>query len=322
LRPGTHIALTLGRRPNRRVARPLEALSMRARFDLDLTLSRAGDGRALALVERPIAVDRTPLRVQGLVGSGLYRSVRAAGVPADAAGEYVKAIAGRLSIGRDIAAADRFDAVLEQERAATGEVRLGRLLLAAVDREAGRTQLVRWPGGDRDDWFDPRGQGARHEGMAMPVEGHVTSGFGPRFHPLLGFTRMHKGIDIGAPIGTPVVAAAAGTVRSAGWSGGYGRFVRLDHPGSLATGYGHLSGMAVHAGEAVRAGQVIGYVGSSGLSTGPHLHWEVWRNGTAIDPLRLSFSTTAQLEGEALARFRATVETLVAVRPGDAPHGR
>ncbi|WP_375380589.1 M23 family metallopeptidase [uncultured Sphingomonas sp.] len=318
LRPGTHIALTLGRRPSRRVARPLEALAMRARFDLDVTVSRVGSrARAgLAMIERPIAVDHRPLRLQGLVGSSLYRSVRAAGVPADAVADYMKAAAGRLSIGRDIAAADRFDVVLEQDRAATGEVRIGRLLLAAVDREAGRTQLVRWSDGGREDWFDPQGQGARAEGMGMPVEGHITSGFGPRFHPILGFTRMHKGIDIGAPIGTPVMAAAAGIVRSAGWSGGYGRFIRLDHAGTLATGYGHLSRLAVRAGQAVSAGQVIGYVGSSGMSTGPHLHWEVWRDGVAIDPKRVSFARVARLSGDALARFHDTVAALVAVRPG------
>ncbi|MGI4731889.1 MAG: M23 family metallopeptidase [Janthinobacterium lividum] len=314
LRPGTHIALTLGRRPNRHVARPLEALAMRARFDLDVGLARAGTG--LAMTQRAIAIDRTPLRLQGLVGSNLYRSVRAAGVPADAVAEYMKAIAGRLRIGRDVAAADRYDLVLEHERAATGEARVGRLLMAAVDRDAGRTQLVRWSDGGREDWFDQQGQGARSDGVAMPVAGHVTSGFGPRFHPILGFTRMHKGLDIGAPVGTPVVAAAAGTVRSAGWSGGYGRFIRLDHPGSLATGYGHLSRLAVHSGEVVSAGQVIGYVGSSGLSTGPHLHWEVWRDGTAIDPRRVSFAGAARLSGATLARFRALVTTLAALRPG------
>ncbi len=314
LRPGTHIALTLGRRPDRRVARPLEALAMRARFDLDVTVSRAGAG--LAMIERPIAIDHMPLRLQGLVGSSLYRSVRAAGVPADAVADYMKVVAGRLSIGRDIAAADRFDVVLEQDRAATGEVRIGRLLMAAVDRAAGRTQLVRWSEDGREDWFDLQGQGARAEGMAMPVAGRITSGFGPRFHPILGFTRMHKGIDIGAPIGTPVMAAASGTVRSAGWSGGYGRFIRLDHSGTLATGYGHLSRLAVRAGQAVSAGQVIGYVGSSGMSTGPHLHWEVWRDGAAIDPRRVSFASVSRLSGAALARFRDTVAALVAVRPG------
>lgn len=121
-------------------------------------------------------------------------------------------------------------------------------------------------------------------GFARPAHGPVTSGFGWRFHPILGTSRMHTGIDIGAAPGSPVYAAGAGEVLSAGWRGGYGRCIILLHGGEVATLYGHLSAIRVQAGQSVARGQVIGAVGSTGLSTGPHLHFEVRRNGVPVNP--------------------------------------
>lgn len=313
---GTRLGLTLGRRPSRTVARPLETLNFRARFDLALTLARAGD--TLTLTRTPIAVDATPLRVQGLVGASLYRSARAAGVPARAVEAYIKAMATRISIGRDVTAADSFDMVIEQERAATGERRLGNLLFAGLEQGRKPIRLVRWTGnGERAPaWFDAAGQSEKRGVMGMPVAGRVTSNFGMRLHPLLGFMRMHKGIDFGAPYGAPVFAAIDGVVRSAGRNAGYGNFVKLAHANGLASGYGHLSRIAVSPGARVRQGQVIGYIGSTGMSTGPHLHWEVWRNGQSINPRAISFSSVARLSGGNLAAFKRRVASLLTVRPG------
>lgn len=312
--PGTRIALTLGRRPNKMVARPLEKLDMRARFDLAVSLTRAGVG--LVLTRHPIAIDSTPLRIQGLVGSSLYRSARAAGVPAKIVESYIRALATKLSIGRDVTAADRFDMVIARERAATGETRLGDLQLAAIDQGRRTLQLVRWAGDGGDEWWDANGQNERRGFMGMPVQGHVTSTFGWRMHPILHFERLHKGLDIGAPWGSPIYAVLDGVVQAAGRAGGYGNFLKLQHGGGLASGYGHMSRFAVHAGEHVRQGQVIGYVGSTGLSTGPHLHWEVWRNGQAINPQSISFTSIARLSGDELRKFKHKVQELLAVRAG------
>ena len=312
--PGTRVALTLGRRPSKLVPRPLDALQIRARFDLALTLARGAGG--LAMTRKPIAVDHTPWRLQGLVGSSLYRSLRAAGAPARAAEGFIKALATRLSVGRDINAADSYDLVVERARAATGETRLGDLVFAALDQGSKRTRLVRWTQNGREEWFDADGQTERRGEMGMPVAGHITSSYGLRFHPILGFSRMHKGIDIGAPRGSPVHAVVDGRVASAGWNGGYGNFIKLSHSPSLMTGYGHLSRIAVRPGQVVRRGEVIGFVGSTGISTGPHLHWEVWKNGVAVNPQAVSFDSIAQLSGEALRRFKARVASLMAVTPG------
>ena len=324
LTTGTRIALTLGRRPDKRVARPLEKLSLRARFDLALTLGRTAQG--LAMTRRPIAIDNTPLRLQGLVGSSLYRSARAAGAPARAVEAFIKAIATRMSVGRDIDAADRFDLVIARARAATGETQIGDLMFAGIDQGSKKVQLVRWSdNGDNDtvdgqggkaSWFDATGTGERRGFMGMPVAGHITSTFGWRMHPILGFMKLHKGVDIGAAYGSPIYAVTDGTVSFAGRAGGYGNFVKLAHAGGLETGYGHMSRIAVSRGTHVARGQVIGYVGSTGMSTGPHLHWEVWRGGVSVDPRRLSFDSVAQLTGAQLRAFRAHVAGLLAVKPG------
>lgn len=313
LAPGTRVDLTLGRRADRREARPLDRLAFRARFDLNLLVTRAGD--ALALVRQPIAIDHTPLRIRGTVGASLYRSARAAGVPAKVVEAYIRALATRLSVGRDIVASDTFDIVAERERAATGEQRIGALQYAGLDRAAGSIRLVHWQGDGVDGWLGPDGTYERQGFFGMPVDGHVTSSFGMRMHPLLGYFRMHKGLDIGAPYGSPIYAAIDGTVRFAGWSGGYGRFVKLAHAGGIESGYGHMSRIVVAPGMRVARGQVIGYVGSTGMSTGPHLHWEVWRGGQPVNPRSVSMSRLVALPGAAMRAFRAKLAGLLAVTP-------
>lgn len=313
LNPGTQIDLTLGRRPNKTVPRPLEAMRFRARFDLNIAVSRVGG--ALVVTPQPIAIDNTPLRIRGLVGQSLYRSARAAGAPAKAVEAYIRALASRISIGSDVAPTNIFDIAIAQQRAATGEVRLGNILYAGLDRDDRSLRLFRWDEGDQTGWFDMNGVGERKGGMAMPVDGRLTSGYGMRWHPVYGNQRFHKGIDIGAPYGTPIRAAIDGLVTFAGRSGGYGNFVKLAHSNGLATGYGHMSRIAVAPGTHVAQGQIIGYVGSTGLSTGPHLHYEVWRNGASINPRSIAFASVQRLGGNVLRSFRARVASLLAVKP-------
>jgi murein DD-endopeptidase MepM/ murein hydrolase activator NlpD len=312
LRPGTRLDLKLGRRENKTAARPLESLAFRARFDLALSVARHHG--QLELSRHPIAIDRTPLRIRGVVGSSLYRSARAAGAPAKAVEAFIKAIATKLSVG-SIGAGNNYDIIVEQARAATGEVQLGQLLFAGLERGGQKVQLVNWTSDGKNQWFEASGVGERRGVMAMPVMGRLASGYGLRRHPILGYMRMHKGLDIAAPYGTPIRAAIDGVVASAGRNGGYGNFVKLSHPNGLATGYGHMSRFAVRPGTRVSQGQVIGYVGSTGMSTGPHLHWEVWRNGGAINPRSISFTQVAQLTGQALTNFKARVSALMSVRP-------
>jgi murein DD-endopeptidase MepM/ murein hydrolase activator NlpD len=146
----------------------------------------------------------------------------------------------------------------------------------------------------------------------------MTSGFGMRRHPILGYTRMHAGIDFGAAYGSPIFAVADGVVGFAGRHGGHGNYVRLEHAGGLGTGYAHMSRIAVAPGVRVHAGQVIGYVGSTGLSTGPHLHFEAYRGAQTINPAGITVTARPQIDGSQRDAFQARLKSLLAVQPGAA----
>jgi murein DD-endopeptidase MepM/ murein hydrolase activator NlpD len=315
---GTRIAYVLGRRSDKSQPRPLENLAFRARFDLNLEIARAGG--QLALKELPIAIDSTPLRVRGSVGGSLYRSARAAGVPAKLVEQYIKTMATRVGVSR--LGSGEFELIAERQSAATGEVKYGNLLYGGLYQGKSKTQLVRWEQAGKTQWLDGTGRGEQRGSASMPVFGRLTSSYGMRRHPVLGYARMHKGLDLAAPQGTPIRAAMDGVVASAGRAGGYGNFVKLMHSAGLATGYGHMSRIAVRAGARVSRGQVIGYVGSTGISTGPHLHYEVWRNGVAINPGRVSFSSVQQLAGADLREFKARLNRLLSVPVGGGGRGK
>ncbi len=312
---GTQVDITLGRRLAVGQPRPVDALSFRARFDLQLAVERRGD--QLYLDPRPIMVDATPLRIRGTVGDSLYRSARAAGAPARSVQQFLRVIGNEMSLESDISANDEFDLIVDYKRAATGEIETGELLYAAIIRDGEpRRRMMRW--GPEGRYYEASGVGEQREGLMRPVPGPVTSRYGMRRHPILGYRRMHSGLDFRAAHGTPIYAATDGRVTMAGRNGAYGNYVKLQHGGNLATGYAHMSRIAVRNGQQVSRGQVIGYVGSTGLSTGPHLHYEMYRGGQKIDPSSVSFVTRAQLTGSELEDFRAQLGVLQRVEPGAA----
>ncbi|WP_298172454.1 M23 family metallopeptidase [Novosphingobium sp.] len=315
--PGTRFSITLGARGNASDPRPLMAIGFRPRFDLAISINRQGGG--LALSRKPITVDVTPLRVQGLVGTSLYRSARAAGAPPSAVQDYLRAIDQAIPF-EEIAPTDTFDLVVAYKHTADGEGEAGNLLYAGVVRTGQpRAQLLRWGAdGSFTSLADLAGGGQTDGGLfGAPVSGHVTSGYGMRRHPILGYVRMHAGVDFAASWGSPIYAVTDGRVAYAGWHGGHGNYVRLDHGGGIATGYGHMSRIAVAPGMAVRRGQIIGYVGSTGLSTGAHLHYEVYRGGQTVDPFSVRMvQRTQAVDPRQVAAFKARLQALLSVRPG------
>ena len=221
-------------------------------------------------------------RFRAAVGVDLSEALQRAGVPDVAARDYVAQMLRVENFASEVSVDDRFDLVVID---APGEPAV--LAYAGMDRvRRGDLQFLKY--GDeqgRVEWVDARAPERRGEsGFQLPAGGRVTSGYGTRMHPLLGSARFHRGIDLAAAMGSPIRAAADGKVVRAGWRGGYGRQVALAHGGGLDTSYSHLSRILARPGEAVRRGQVIGLAGSSGLSTGPHLHFEAARNGRPIDP--------------------------------------
>lgn len=292
--------LVLGRRETKSVPRPLDQLAMRAAFDLKVELRRV-DG-TLTLKRIPIAIDSTPLRVEGAAGGSLNRALRSAGVPAATAAEFVKQMRHVVDFQRGLGKSDRFDVIVEQDRAETGEVRHGKLLFGALTRKNKTPVEI---GLFKGEYYQASGEGVKRGLMKTPVDGaRMTSGFGMRLHPLLGFSRMHQGVDFGAVSGTPIMAAGGGTISFAGRHGGHGNYVMIRHNKELVTAYAHMSRIAVKAGQTVRQGQVIGAVGSTGMSTGPHLHYEVWLRGRPANPVSLRFIGGAELSGRDLNEFQ------------------
>jgi murein DD-endopeptidase MepM/ murein hydrolase activator NlpD len=199
LSSGTQVDITLGRRAAPDQPRPLESLSFRARFDLALAVER-GDGGGLALTRTPIRVDETPLRIRGTVGSSLYRSARAAGAPASAVQSYLRALGQQVDLDEGLLPTDTFDIIVQHRRAATGEREAGQLIYAGIDRnERPRVQLMRWG----SEFYEASGVGEQKSGLVAPVPGRVSSHFGSRRHPILGYVRMHAGLDFKASYGTP-----------------------------------------------------------------------------------------------------------------------
>ena len=318
--PGTRFAIRLGARSSPAEARPLEQLTFRPRFDLALDVKR--NGGELALATNAIAVDSAPMRVRGIVGGSLYRSARAAGAPASAVQAYLRAIDQHMAF-EEIAPGDEFDLVFANRRASSGESQAGDLVYASVVRGGKPVlQLLRW--GNDGEFYSPQGmaQGSQETtsgAFGAPVNGSITSGYGARRHPILGYMRMHAGVDFGAGWGAPIYAATDGRVSYAGWHGGHGNYVRLEHGGGIGTGYGHMSRIAVSSGTSVRRGQVIGYVGSTGLSTGPHLHYEMYRNGQTVNPLSIgSITRRASIDPAQLAAFRSKLSQITAIKANSA----
>ena len=308
--PGTAVEVTLGRREAGR--RSVDLIAFRAEIDLRILIGRSSG--ALALRKIALQVDEKPLRLRGAAGDGLYWALRNAGASAATATDYLKALAEEIDVG-EIGAQDRFDLVFANRKTTDGQGKAGMLLYAAIDRAAASDlQLVRWTAGGKAVWVNAATIGERREGddaMAWPVDAPITSRFGLRVHPILRFARMHRGMDFGARWGSPIHAAADGQVTRAGWAGGYGRQVRLAHGDGMATSYSHMSSLAVEPGAYVRRGQLIGYVGSSGLSTGPHLHYEVYRGGVAVDPLSVRFVTSRPIDPATVAAIKARVKQLL-----------
>ena len=281
----------------------LIGLSLRTGPASAITLSRSFDG-ALRLRELDEKIRDETAVESGAIEGSLYESAEHIGATPAITAEVVKLFAHKLDFQRDIQPGDAFKLVFDRKVTEAGRtVEAGALQYA----ELHGVKFYRFQRGDDVEYFDEFGKNIKGFLLRTPVDGaHITSLFGMRKHPVLGYTRAHQGIDFGAGTGTPILAAGDGVVLQASPWGGYGNWLRIRHSAGWDTGYGHISRYAkgIRPGVHVRQGQVVAYVGSTGLATGPHLHYEIWRNGQRVNPIGAKVPQGTELAGGELARFR------------------
>lgn len=283
-----------------------------------VTVARTYDGRFQAF-ETATPLQSEVAHVAGAIEGSLYASALARGATDREVADMAEVFGYDVDFQRDIRAGDVFEMVFDREHDELGRtVRTGELMFVALVTRGGPKAFYRFqaPGDAKPEWYDAEGKTARKFLMRTPINGaRLSSGFGMRRHPILGYSKLHRGTDFAAPTGTPIFAAGDGVIVQAGTNGGYGRYIRIKHDSAYQTAYAHMSRFAkgMRAGVRVAQGQVIGYVGSTGRSTGPHLHYEVHLRGQQINPMSLRVPTGRRLEGSALAAFqgeRARIDAL------------
>jgi len=320
---GEAIALVIQTLADQPDAPRVLSLSVRPQPEREFLVTRKDDG-SYSGEEKSYKVTPRIVRVEAEIAGSLQQSGVSGGAPVAAMNEFIKALSYDVDFQRELKAGQHFTVLLEQLVTSDGKVTHPGRLLAGELRLLKRTvTVIRFrPQGGAEQFYNPQGESLIRSFLRTPMDAsHITSRFGMREHPILGFSAMHTGVDFGAPMGTPILAAGAGKVLMAGPNAGYGIFVKLQHTAQIGTGYGHMSrlGPGIKPGAVVRQGQVIGFVGSTGMSTGPHLHYEFYRDGHPVNPLAQKFALRAALSGKDLAQFQAQSRTYL-VQLKSAPH--
>lgn len=303
LRPGTQLSFNLPADGSVRAMR-LEAGA--GVGDTPIELEFAAD----AVRERAVPVEVTTRTVvlTGEVGDSLFASARALGLGSTQLNQLTdEMFKYDIDFDSDLDEHDRFSVVVDQTWKNGQLVNTGPVLAAAFTVDGRIKSAFRFLRDGRPEYFTPDGRSLKRPFIRMPIPyARISSGFGMRRHPILGRMRGHMGIDYAAGTGTPIMAAGNARVAFVGRKGGYGNAVILDHGGGRTTLYGHMSRFAnIRIGQSVAQGAVIGYVGSTGLATGPHLHYEFRLNGVHVNPLKMTLPPPAPLSGAALVAFRA-----------------
>ena len=237
----------------------------------------------------------------------IYETALRNAIPRPVIDDLIRIYSYDVDFQRRAQAGDSFEVLYAGEDEAAGEGR-GDVVFAALTVDGETKKYYRFQTGDDGivDYYDETGKSAKKFLVRKPVaSGIMRSGFGGRRHPILGYIKMHTGVDWSAPRGTPIYASGNGTIEKAGWESGYGKYVRIRHTNGYETAYGHMSAFArgIEPGKKVRQGQTIGFVGSTGLSTGPHLHYEIMVNARFVDPMRIRLPRGRVLDGPSLAAF-------------------
>lgn len=253
----------------------------------------------------------------GSIESSLYQSAVDAGLPEGLIPAFVNLFSWDVDFTREIRKGDTFKITYTQKRDRDGTLRdTGPIVAAAITARGKPLDAYRFYTGSKYDYFNSKGEGLRKSLLRTPLDViRITSHYNlKRKHPVLGYTRAHRGTDFGGPVGTPVKASGDGVVERASWYGSFGNYVRINHGNGYKTAYAHLNGYArgIRAGKRVKQGQIIAYLGNTGRSTGPHLHYEVHKNGKQVNPMKVVLPKT-KLPRKKLAALKSQVSEMVAL---------
>lgn len=284
---------------------------------VQVTRRQDGDKAQFAASEIKAQLFRAAARAGGAIENSLYETGVKSGIPASVLGELVTAYSYDVDFQRDIHSGDRIDVLFERMQTRDGTVaENGNVLYAELNLAGKPMRIYRYADkAGHADYYNEKGESIRKALLRTPINGaKITSSFGMRNHPILGYSKMHRGVDFGAPTGTPIYAAGDGVISFAGKKGGYGNYLSIRHDKKYGSAYAHIhrfaKGMA--PGTKVKQGQIIAYVGSTGASTGPHLHYEILVNNTQVNPAGVKFKTGNVLSGKDLAAFRKNVSQIQA----------
>jgi murein DD-endopeptidase MepM/ murein hydrolase activator NlpD len=323
LKPGQRLRLALATDPasageDGEAPLSLLSLSLSASAEEDVHVARQPEGAGFLARAEARPLERRVSAHGGTIELSLYEAARAAGMPNEVMIELIRLFSFDVDFQREVQPGDSFQVLYDSyfdrggALAKTGTPRYASMVLSGK-----RIEFYHFvTEGGLDDHFDAKGQSVRRALLKTPVDGaRISSGYGMRKHPIQGYTRMHKGVDFAAPRGTPIYAAGRGVIESIGRNGGYGKYIRIRHNGTYKTAYAHMKGYAggLKRGARVKQGQVIGYVGSTGNSTGPHLHYEIFVNGKRVNPRKIKLPSGKKLAGadlEAFQKARAEIDRL------------
>lgn len=327
LRVGQKISVTLARHETLGDRAAVQELAIKLPNLSTVELQRLQTGGFNVASTEETSTQKT-FRGFGKVRSSLLQAGADGHIPSNAMNELVKAFSYDIDFQREIHPGDTVEVLMDRKATKGGGYTNagGTLRYAALTLQGKKYEIFRFKDGSGQlSWFDGKGNSIKKSLLRTPVDAaHISSGFGMRTHPIMGYTKMHRGVDFSASTGTPIMAAGDGIVTFKGWKSGYGNFVTIKHNAKYETAYGHISRFGkINVGSKVKQGQVIAYVGMTGMATGPHLHYEVRENDTQVNPVAKQFNMASGLSGKQLAAFKTAKQTalneLASLAKGSAP---
>lgn len=324
--PGSELAASTEPHKDEKNENTLLDLYIRPAIEYEVEVKRAEDGTYKGVKNKKSLEHETKF-VSGTIEDSLYRELTKKQVPGKIIHEIIRAFSYDVDFQRDFHPGDTFEVIFDQftdkedSLVRAGEIQYAALNLGGEDYVIYRFQ----PPNGVPDFYKPNGESIRKALLRTPVDGaRLSSTFGKRKHPILGYSKMHKGVDFAAPKGTPIMAAGDGVVQKAMFWNSYGNYVMIKHTGEFSTAYAHMSRFAkgMKPGKKVRQGEVIGFIGTTGRSTGPHLHYEVLKGGKHINPQSIKQLPGGKLGGKSLEKFKSFKKTLDAQMQALAPESQ